>query len=268
MKKYPETKPLVFVLKYFLYFHGQNEVYLGGLGSYALTLMIVFFIQKHADMFRKVSTSDDQEGEMDLGLLLRGFLRFYGFDFDYENTGISVLDGGSTFSKKERGWYAADKPYLLALEDACDPENDVGKTAFNIPTVTMLFRQAYEQLVIPERYPHVSFLISILDVSPQMPNVRRSLAAPFRAKSAKKKGKRRDPKQTQTQTGENAAASNSNPPNADNETKDKVATTKTKQKHHPPVWLKQLIQQLRSQVCEQKMVAKQNQHHRRTIQPV
>jgi len=204
MKKYPEAKPLIFVLKYFLFFHSQNEVYLGGLGSYCLTLMIVFYIQKHAEAARK--TADAPEGGLDLGQLLRGFFRFFGFDFDYENNGISVLDGGSIFSKRERGWYYPDKPFLLALEDPCDRENDVGRLAFNIPTVSLLFRHAYDQLILPERYPHVSFLIRILDVSPQMSNIRRTLSAPFRGKSSKNKSNRKKREQKQAQTAETSEA--------------------------------------------------------------
>jgi len=162
--------------------------------------MIVFYIQKHGEAARK--TVDAPEGGLDLGQLLRGFFRFFGFDFDYESNGISVLDGGSIFSKKERGWYYPDKPFLLALEDPCDRENDVGRLAFNIPNVSLLFRHAYDQLILPERYPHVSFLIRILDVSPQMLNLRRTLSAPFRAKSSKSKSNRKKREQKQAQNAE------------------------------------------------------------------
>jgi len=229
MKKYPEAKPLVFVLKYFLYFHSQNEVYLGGLGSYALTLMIVFYIQKHAESAKKVPGTDTSDGELDLGLLLRGFFHYYGFEFDYENNGISVINGGSLFLKKERGWFIPDKPYLMSIEDPCDATNDVGKLAFNIPTVAMLFRQAYEQLSLPERYPHVSFLIRILDMSPQMPNIRRNLSAPFREKKSSKSSKARKRREAKlAQNGETNPAANSVAASPESKTAAAAAATTSK----------------------------------------
>jgi len=224
MKKYPETKPLVFVLKYLLYWHAMNEVYSGGLGSYALTLMIVSYIQKHSDSVKRVPAQDGGEDQADLGQLLLGFLHFYGFEFDYETQGISVLEDGSYFSKQERGWFIVDKPYLLALEDPCDTENDVGKSAFNITGVTMLFRQAYDQLILPERYSHVSFLSRVMDVPQRMLTVRRSVSAPFKTKSSKKYRKRRDAKQAQngestatTTTTTTAAAATTATPSLNND---------------------------------------------------
>jgi len=157
--------------------------------------MIVSYIQKHSESARRPPTQEGGESELDLGQLLLGFLKFYGFEFDYENKGISVLEDGSYFSKQERGWFVLDKPYLLALEDPCDTENDVGKSAFNITAVIMLFQQAYDQLVLPERYPHISFLTRIMDVPPNVQTVRRNQSAPFRTKSSKKYKKRREGKQ-------------------------------------------------------------------------
>jgi non-canonical poly(A) RNA polymerase PAPD5/7 len=45
---------------------------------------------------------EDPAEQEDLGVLLLRFLKFYGQEFNYHNTGISVRDGGSYFSKIER----------------------------------------------------------------------------------------------------------------------------------------------------------------------
>lgn len=47
MKRLPSMKPLVLVLKVFLHQRQLNEVYSGGLGSYALLVMVASFLQMH-----------------------------------------------------------------------------------------------------------------------------------------------------------------------------------------------------------------------------
>lgn len=45
LSDYWELKPLVLVLKYFLLQRDLNETYTGGLGSYALVLLVISFLQ-------------------------------------------------------------------------------------------------------------------------------------------------------------------------------------------------------------------------------
>ncbi|KAL4466985.1 hypothetical protein ABPG74_010582 [Tetrahymena malaccensis] len=68
---YQHLKPLVLVLKQFLHSLEMNDTYKGGLSSYSLILMLVYFIQQ------KQSTDDLPDNEAEL---LIQFLLFYGFD--------------------------------------------------------------------------------------------------------------------------------------------------------------------------------------------
>jgi non-canonical poly(A) RNA polymerase PAPD5/7 len=64
-----------------------------------------------------------RRGEIDpllnLGVLSNEFLEFYGKYFNYSGVGISVLDGGTYFSKKRRGW-GGKSSIQLSIEDPCD----------------------------------------------------------------------------------------------------------------------------------------------------
>ena len=55
-KTYPFLPPLFLVLKQFLVCRDLNEVYTGGVSSYALILMIVSFLQKHQRDHSKYGT--------------------------------------------------------------------------------------------------------------------------------------------------------------------------------------------------------------------
>ena len=45
LRKMPTFRPLLLVLKYFLYSRGLSETFMGGIGSYLLQLMIISHIQ-------------------------------------------------------------------------------------------------------------------------------------------------------------------------------------------------------------------------------
>jgi non-canonical poly(A) RNA polymerase PAPD5/7 len=111
-------RALVMITKSFLSQRSMNEVFTGGLGSYAIVCLAISFLQMHPKIRR---------GEIDpnknLGALLMDYFELYGVYFNYEETGISIREGGMYFNKKRRGWhsYERDKKGLLSLEDPSDP---------------------------------------------------------------------------------------------------------------------------------------------------
>lgn len=178
---HPEARPLILALKYILHSNWLSEVYYGGIGSYAITLMVVSFIQ----MRKRAHAS------LNLGDLFLGFLQLYGFEFNYELTGISLRNGGSYFPKKRHDWFDPRKPYLLAIEDPDNPgllhdffkgcavfliaitpltENDVGKGSFNILSVRMLFGQLFN--VLTQTRGTLSPLSSVVFVHNQLEHYR------------------------------------------------------------------------------------------------
>jgi len=109
-------RSLVIIAKAFLNQRGMNEVYTGGLGSYSIVCLAVSFLQMHPKI-RK----GEIEAEKNLGVLVMEFFELYGCYFNYEEVGISVRNGGSYFSKRQRGWYDSMKRNLLSIEDPTDP---------------------------------------------------------------------------------------------------------------------------------------------------
>ena len=136
--QHPAARPLVLVLKLLLYTHALNEVYVGGLGSYALCLLVVSFLQH---------TPLAADAHADLGALLLACLQLYGADFDAEHCGVSVRGAGALFDKRARGWLVPDKPWLLAIEDPAAPANDVGRASYNILQVRQLFFHTHRALL-------------------------------------------------------------------------------------------------------------------------
>lgn len=148
-------KPLALLIKYYLKQFGMNEPYTGGLGSYALIIMIISYLQLHKP--RAV------EKQQDLGVLFLGFLKLYGQEFNYFRTGLSIRDGGYYFPKAQRNWVDWQQPWLLSAEDPCFPENDISRMSYAIMDVRGCLANAYKVLISKEpSYSAPSLLCRIL----------------------------------------------------------------------------------------------------------
>ena len=129
LKKYPELRPMLLVLKCFLKSRQLNETYHGGVSSFLLTMMVTSYLQRQ---YKKGGTD-----KIDLGKHLIDFLELYGTQFNYEDIGLSIRKGGKYFQKSHRGWEGHDERtrYRLCVENPQDPEIDIGRSAYNIKKV-------------------------------------------------------------------------------------------------------------------------------------
>ncbi|KAG2154089.1 hypothetical protein DEU56DRAFT_437181 [Suillus clintonianus] len=131
-------RSLVIIAKAFLNQRGMNEVYTGGLGSYSIVCLAVSFLQMHPKIQR-----GEIDAEKNLGVLVMEFFELYGCYFNYAEVGISVRNGGSYFSKRQRGWYDFTKKNLLSIEDPTDPSNDISKGSYGIAKVRQTLAGAH-----------------------------------------------------------------------------------------------------------------------------
>lgn len=139
---------------------------------FLLQLMIVSFLQhreRHALNYRKPSLHN-------LGSLLLEFLELYGNDFNYYTCGITVRHDGFYFAKGSRerkpNFWNADRPFLLALENPLDTNNNVGISSFRIPMIQRSMAHAHKTLLAHLTTPGLtdgpSILQTILPVTEEM----------------------------------------------------------------------------------------------------
>ncbi|GHP03124.1 hypothetical protein PPROV_000187900 [Pycnococcus provasolii] len=172
MATYPPLKPLIYVLKLFLQQRELNEVYNGGVGSYALLSMVLGFLKTHPSRYRPAShgkggsraKTSYKEMETNLGILLVDFLCLYGRRLSYVDAGVSCRDGGHFFSKSKRGdaWLQPSRPGCLCVEDPRDADNDLGRNSYNISHVRNAFGLAFDVLTSPTTYPGESRLAKLV----------------------------------------------------------------------------------------------------------
>ena len=193
MDSLPAMRPLVTVIKVFLQQRELNEVYSGGAGSYAVLVMVAAFLQTHqlgrTDSSSiggsKVTTTKSktkknkrkrQEVEAavanatpegNLGVLLVDFLRLYGRTLAHTSVGVSCRKGGGFYSKRSKGFFNEERPYLLSVEDPNDPDNDLGRNTYNASRIRAAFEYAYCRLTGPSR-PGESLLHRILRLDPAL----------------------------------------------------------------------------------------------------
>ncbi|KAH9323182.1 hypothetical protein KI387_017821, partial [Taxus chinensis] len=144
ISKIPPLRPLCLILKIFLQQRELNEVYSGGIGSYALLVMLITHLQVHWS--QESSTGRSTLLERNLGILLIDFFDLYGRKLNACNVGVSCRSGGQFFRKNLRGFLNSKRPNLLSVEDPQAPENDIGKNSYNILQVRAAFAMAYRKL--------------------------------------------------------------------------------------------------------------------------
>ncbi|XP_047334008.1 terminal nucleotidyltransferase 4B-like [Impatiens glandulifera] len=131
--RWPPLRPLCLVLKVFLQQRDLNEVYTGGIGSYALLTMLIA-------MLRNLSQYETRE--QNLGILLVHFFEIYGCKLNISNVGVSCNRTGTFFNKSSIGCSSIGQTFSLCLEDPQAPENDIGKNSFNFFQVRSAFSMA------------------------------------------------------------------------------------------------------------------------------
>lgn len=104
-EEYPVLPVLVSTIKQFLLMRGLSEVYLGGIGGFTVTCLVVSLLQHHPGV-----SSGELDPAQHLGEMLMSFFDLYGNKFDTLRTGIRMNPPGY-FSKA--GWVSRpDSRYL------------------------------------------------------------------------------------------------------------------------------------------------------------
>jgi hypothetical protein len=141
LARHPPLRPLVVLLKYFLQQRGLNDTYSGGVGSFMLTLMAAHVAQAAEERVGGAEASG-----LNLGVLLLTFLELYGANINYNTTGITLRGKGGYFSKSSRGWYNAERPTLLSIENPVEPAADVGRNSWAVQRVRRACMYAHTSL--------------------------------------------------------------------------------------------------------------------------
>lgn len=162
LSEWPVMKSLLTVLKQLLKDQHLNEVYSGGVSSYSLTLLILFFLkqaqpkgsptkhpkQQPSTLSAKSSQSSPQQQQKSslqqhqqhqpCAVLLLKFLEFYVHSFNYHVFGISVNPCGLFFKQ-----FISD---ALVIEDPLCPSNDVARGSYRFSLVQFALKEAYDKL--------------------------------------------------------------------------------------------------------------------------
>ncbi|KNA23410.1 hypothetical protein SOVF_025100 [Spinacia oleracea] len=138
ISRLPPLRPLCLILKVFLQQRELNEVYSGGVGSYALLAMLIAMLRSVNDCQRSP--------EQNLGILLVKFFEFYAHRLNTWDVGVSCNGRGTFYLKSRKGFQSKGRPFLISIEDPQTPGNDIGKNSFNYFQIRSAFMMAYATL--------------------------------------------------------------------------------------------------------------------------
>ena len=132
IEEYKSLKPLVLAIKNILKKANLNDPYKGGISSYGLILMIVYFLQG-----QKSSGVDISPGEnnCNLGKLFFNFLKFYALTFESNKTIIKINDGMNDKIFNEYDFYSSD----LVIIDPLNCYNNIAKSCQQFYNIKIAF---------------------------------------------------------------------------------------------------------------------------------
>ncbi|KAK2959342.1 hypothetical protein BLNAU_5651 [Blattamonas nauphoetae] len=156
---YPQARPLILLLKTFLAQKQLNHPYSGGLGGYAVSLLVVSHLQQFQRNFGK------NHREASFGELVVTFFQLYGEInlpqpadnqplFSFSRFIITVKGRGCYIDREtfDESIYLSniDGKYsmpLAIIEDPLNKTNNTAKSAFRLLDIQDVFRRAYEDLM-------------------------------------------------------------------------------------------------------------------------
>ena len=132
MNKYESLKPLVLALKNILKRANLNDPYKGGISSYGLILMIVYFLQQQAYAGIDISTNDNN-----LGQLFYDFIHYYGLEYEYSKSIIYIKNNINDLDDLK--YQNIQHSSGLIIIDPLNAVNNVAKSCFQHLAVRMTF---------------------------------------------------------------------------------------------------------------------------------
>ena len=132
MNKYESLKPLVLALKNILKRGNLNDPYKGGISSYGLILMIVYFLQQQSYAGIDINLNDNN-----LGKLFFDFLQFYAIEFDFNKSVIYLKNNINDLDDLKYQNIAHTSGFIII--DPLNSGNNVAKSCFQYLRIRMAF---------------------------------------------------------------------------------------------------------------------------------
>ena len=136
LKEYQSLKPLVLAIKNILKRANLNDPYKGGISSYGLILMIVFFLQRQKSSGKDISPG---ENNSNLGKLFFEFLKFYAIFFESNKVIININSGMNNKMVNEFDFHNFGLSSDLIIVDPLNRFNNVAKSCLQFFNIKMSF---------------------------------------------------------------------------------------------------------------------------------
>ena len=134
MNQYESLKPLVLSIKNILKRANLNDPYKGGISSYGLILMIIFFLKQQSFSGVDISLGENNNN---LGYLFINFLQFYSCEFEFGKNIIYIKDTINDLDDLKYQNFSLGS--RLVIIDPLNPSNNVAKSCYQSMRIKMAF---------------------------------------------------------------------------------------------------------------------------------
>ena len=134
MNEFESLKPLVLAIKNILKRANLNDPYKGGISSYGLILMIIYFLKRQSFAGIDISLGENKNN---LGHLFYDFLYFYSFEFEFGKNIIYIKNTSNDLDDLK--YQNISLGAKLIIIDPLNPNNNVAKSCFQNMGIKMAF---------------------------------------------------------------------------------------------------------------------------------
>ena len=134
MNQFESLKPLVLSIKNILKRANLNDPYKGGISSYGLILMIVYFLKQQSFAGIDISLGENNNN---LGQLFLGFLHFYSYEFEFGKNIIYIKNNSNDLDDLK--YQNISLGSRLIIIDPLNVSNNVAKSCFQSFAIKLSF---------------------------------------------------------------------------------------------------------------------------------
>ena len=134
---HPILKYMILFIKKFLSSKKLNNGNNGGMSSYSIIILVIHFYQIYI-------SNNENKINLNFGNLFIMFLNYYVNEFDYQNNGISIKEGGKVFkiiSKFKWNYEINNDNKKISIESYIDEDCDIGRHIDKFNDIYNLFQK-------------------------------------------------------------------------------------------------------------------------------
>lgn len=155
--KHPILKYMIIFIKKFFEINNLKSEKNEGMNSYSILILVIHFYQNYI-------SKKDNLINLNFGDFFIQFLRYYVYNIDYKNYGISIKDGGKIFKIKNQFKYKKINSLEICIENYIEDDDFNGINFKQFNEIYSLFKMSLHKIIELLEKPEKDFVSFLREI--------------------------------------------------------------------------------------------------------